>query len=169
MPFIATIPELLLVNAIFRAGDPDQTGVISGDRGVTLFSTTELSSSVLGQIWEIADKNNEGFLRRSSVLVFVRLLGWAQTGERVTPNLLQRSAWPSVSVTRLTFGSVILAGPLAIIDLATPELSNRQPGSENSQNSLWYFPNRGTRAERSDLAVFLTFPAPQKLCKQSHI
>lgn len=92
MVFTATAPELQIVAALFEAGDPSRTGIITADNAVPLLSTAHLPGDVLGQIWAIADSDNNGFLTRKSASIVVRLIGWVQKGEPVSEDLLNRGA-----------------------------------------------------------------------------
>lgn len=82
--------ELSLVNAIFAQADPQKLGVITGDVAVRIFGGAKLSPTVLGEIWSIADEDNKGWLPKKGVAVAVRLMGWAQKGEKVTPALVNK-------------------------------------------------------------------------------
>ncbi|KAI0005866.1 hypothetical protein BJV74DRAFT_874996 [Russula compacta] len=96
--FSPTQGEVALVNQIFAKHDPQKFGVITGDVAVNVFGSANLSASTLGQIWGIADTDNQGFLTRKGVSIAVRLVGWAQKGEVISPDLLNKP------------------GPLAVID-----------------------------------------------------
>ncbi|KAG9318144.1 hypothetical protein JVU11DRAFT_217 [Chiua virens] len=96
--FTPTPPELALVNQIFAQVDTQKVGILTGDVAVRVFGGAKLSPSALGEIWNIADEDNNGFLTRKGVAVAVRLIGWAQKGEKISQALLNKS------------------GPLATID-----------------------------------------------------
>ena len=89
-PFSPTQGELALVNQIFSKHDPQKYDVITGDVAVRIFGSTNLNATVLGQIWGIADADNQGFLARQGVTVAVRLVGWAQKGEAVSADLVNK-------------------------------------------------------------------------------
>ena len=88
--FAPTPAELTLVNQIFAKVDTQKLGIITGDVAVELFAGSNLSSIVLGEVWQIADSDNNGFLSRKGVAVAVRLMGWAQKGEKVTEDLVYK-------------------------------------------------------------------------------
>ena len=88
--FSLTQGELALVNQIFSKHDLQKYGVITGDVAVRIFASTNLSATVLGQIWGIADAENQGFLTREGVSIAVRLVGWAQKGEAVSADLVNK-------------------------------------------------------------------------------
>jgi len=89
-PFSPTQGELALVNQIFSKHDPQKFGVITGDVAVRIFGSANLSANVLGQIWAIADADHQGFLTRKGVSVVVRLIGWAQRGETLSADLVNK-------------------------------------------------------------------------------
>lgn len=82
--------ETALVNQIFNKNDPQKFGVITGELAVSIFGGAKLSSLVLGEIWGLADSENQGFLTREGVTAAVRLIGWAQHGEKVTEALIHK-------------------------------------------------------------------------------
>ncbi|KAI0057121.1 hypothetical protein BV25DRAFT_1863870, partial [Artomyces pyxidatus] len=82
--------EVSLVNQIFAKNDPQKFGVITGDLAVSIFSGAKLPSATLGEIWSIADSENQGFLTRNGVAVAVRLIGWAQKGDKVSEALVEK-------------------------------------------------------------------------------
>ncbi|KAG8901828.1 hypothetical protein FRC00_004226 [Tulasnella sp. 408] len=90
MPFAPTPPEQQLVTALFNIGDPQKLGIINGDSAVKLLSGAKVPPQVLGEIWAIADSDNNGFLTKKGAAVLIRLLGWAQKGETVSEDLLNK-------------------------------------------------------------------------------
>ncbi|KII88893.1 hypothetical protein PLICRDRAFT_40530 [Plicaturopsis crispa FD-325 SS-3] len=82
--------ELALVSQIFAQADPQKLGIITGDVAVRIFGGAKLSPTVLGEIWNLADEDNKGWLAKRGVAIAVRLMGWAQKGEKVTDALLGR-------------------------------------------------------------------------------
>ncbi|KAI0362741.1 hypothetical protein OH77DRAFT_1515924 [Trametes cingulata] len=88
--FAPTPQELALVNQIFALADPQKLGVVTGDAAVKVFGGTKLPPSVLAEVWNIADEDNNGVLTRKGVAVAVRLLGHAQRGERVSEALVNK-------------------------------------------------------------------------------
>ncbi|KAH9060032.1 hypothetical protein EDB87DRAFT_1674880 [Lactarius vividus] len=96
--FSPTQGEAALVNQIFNKHDPQKFGVITGDVAVKVFGGANLNATTLGQIWGIADAENQGFLTRKGVSIAVRLLGWAQKGDAISADLVNKP------------------GPLAVID-----------------------------------------------------
>lgn len=45
---------------------------------------------MLGDIWALADPENNGVLTRKGVAVTVRLIGWAQAGETPSEELIEK-------------------------------------------------------------------------------
>ncbi|KAI9067074.1 hypothetical protein FKP32DRAFT_1564454 [Trametes sanguinea] len=88
--FTPTPQEIALVNQIFAQADTQKLGVITGDAAVKVFSGSKLPPSVLAEVWNIADEDNNGVLTRKGVAVAVRLLGHAQRGERVSEALVNK-------------------------------------------------------------------------------
>lgn len=88
--FTATAGELTLVSRILSQGDPNKTGHLAGDVAVRIFGGAKLQPTVLGEIWSIADEDNQGSLTSKGVAVAVRLMGWAQKGEKVTAALISK-------------------------------------------------------------------------------
>ncbi|KAF8894436.1 hypothetical protein BD779DRAFT_1501043 [Infundibulicybe gibba] len=82
--------ETALVNQIFVQGDPAKIGIVTGEVAVKLFGGAKLPPTVLGEIWSIADEDNKGWLSKKGVSVAVRLMGWAQKGEKVSADLLNK-------------------------------------------------------------------------------
>lgn len=85
--------EQALVQQLFSIVDTQKLGIITGDAALQAFGKTNLPPAVLGEIWSIADKDNNGFLTKKDVLVALRLIGHAQKGEPVTEDLLNRRRW----------------------------------------------------------------------------
>jgi epidermal growth factor receptor substrate 15 len=88
--FSPTQGEAALVNQIFNNHDPQKLGVITGGVAVNVFRGANLSPATLGQIWGIADADNQGQLTRKGISVAVRLIGWAQKGETITRELINK-------------------------------------------------------------------------------
>jgi epidermal growth factor receptor substrate 15 len=88
--FSPTHGEVALVNQIFAKHDPQKFGIITGEVAVNIFGSANLSATTLSQIWGIADADNQGLLTRKGVSVAVRLLGWAQKGEAISAELVNK-------------------------------------------------------------------------------
>jgi Cytoskeletal-regulatory complex EF hand len=88
--FSPTHGEVALVNQIFAKHDPQKFGIITGDLAVNIFGGANLNATTLSQIWGIADADSQGFLTRKGVSVAVRLVGWAQKGEVISAELVNK-------------------------------------------------------------------------------
>ncbi|KAF7556090.1 hypothetical protein G7046_g6392 [Stylonectria norvegica] len=72
--------EKRVYGQLFRQADTDGVGVVTGEIAVKFFDKTRLDSRVLGEIWQIADKENRGFLTPAGFGIVLRLIGHAQAG-----------------------------------------------------------------------------------------
>lgn len=88
--FTATSAELSLVNQIFAQADKQKLGILTGDVAVKVFSGAKLPGSVLGEIWNIADEENNGWLSKKGAAKALRLIGHAQKGEKPSAALLNK-------------------------------------------------------------------------------
>ncbi|KAK5951029.1 hypothetical protein OHC33_007782 [Knufia fluminis] len=75
-----TPEEKRIYGNLLKEADPDGFGAVSGDVAVKFFERTRLPPDVLGQIWQIADTENRGFLTPAGFGVVLRLIGHAQAG-----------------------------------------------------------------------------------------
>lgn len=88
--FTPSQAEVALTNKIFEKCDPQKLGIITGDTAVGVFNGSKLSAVILGEVWAISDKENNGFLTRKGVSIALRLMGHAQRGEQVSEALLSK-------------------------------------------------------------------------------
>jgi len=72
---------------LFRQADTGNAGIVTGEVAVNFFDKTKLDSRVLGEIWQIADKENRGFLTPAGFGIVLRLIGHAQAGREPTAAL----------------------------------------------------------------------------------
>ena len=91
--FTPTRQELVYAQLLFNATDPQKLGIITGDAAVPVLAGSSLPPEKLGEIWAIADHENNGFLTKKGVAAVVRLIAWAQVGEPVTEALLSKCAY----------------------------------------------------------------------------
>ena len=113
-----TPDEKHVYGQLFKQADTDNVGVVTGEIAVKFFEKTRLDSRILGevssdghdvavhgqgsltgrrrtQIWQIADKENRGFLTPAGFGIALRLIGHAQSGREPGPNVaLQPGALP---------------------------------------------------------------------------
>jgi epidermal growth factor receptor substrate 15 len=102
--FVASEAELALVSQIFVRAGGQASGVVSGDAAVDIFATkVGLAPGVLSTIWNLADQENTGHLTRKGVTIAIRLIGWAQSGAKVTPDLVNIRTKLIVPVVSLSF------------------------------------------------------------------
>jgi len=88
--FTPSAAEVALVNQIFTHTDSQKLGVVTGEAAVKIFNGSKLSPSVLAEVWNLADEDNNGVLTRKGVAIAVRLLGHAQRGERMSDALIYK-------------------------------------------------------------------------------
>jgi epidermal growth factor receptor substrate 15 len=86
--FSPTPAELTLVSQLFFKGDPQNHGFIPTDVAVRLASGAKISPIIIGEIFNIADETKTGKLSKKDISAAVRLIGWAQKGEKITRTLL---------------------------------------------------------------------------------
>ncbi|KAL1882337.1 hypothetical protein VTK73DRAFT_1896 [Phialemonium thermophilum] len=90
-----TPEEKRVYGQLFRQADTESVGVVTGEVAVKFFEKTRLDSRILGEIWQIADKENRGFLTPAGFGIALRLIGHAQAGREPTPELaLQHGPLP---------------------------------------------------------------------------
>jgi epidermal growth factor receptor substrate 15 len=82
--------ELSSVTQIFSKAGPQKADILTGDAATKIFEGAKLPPTVLGEVWSIADEGNNGWLSRKGVAIAVRLMGWAQKGEKVTAALINK-------------------------------------------------------------------------------
>ena len=72
--FSPTPAELALVNQIFAQGDPQKLGVLTGEVAVRIFGGAKLPPATLGEVWNIADEDNKGWLSKKGVAVAEKIM-----------------------------------------------------------------------------------------------
>ncbi|KAK6844849.1 hypothetical protein PG995_014959 [Apiospora arundinis] len=77
-----TPEEKRVYGQLFRQADTESVGVVTGEVAVKFFEKTRLDSSILGEIWQIADQENRGFLTPAGFGLTLRLIGHAQAGRQ---------------------------------------------------------------------------------------
>ncbi|KAI0445535.1 hypothetical protein F4803DRAFT_560047 [Xylaria telfairii] len=87
--------EKRVYGLLFRQADTESVGVVTGEVAVQFFEKTRLDSRILGEIWQIADRENRGFLEATGFGVALRLIGHAQASREPTSDLaLQQGPLP---------------------------------------------------------------------------
>ncbi|KAI1619570.1 hypothetical protein EDD37DRAFT_571101, partial [Exophiala viscosa] len=84
--------EQRVYGQLLKEADPDGFGAVSGDVAVRFFERTKLPPDVLGQIWQIADTENRGFLTPAGFGVALRLIGHAQAGRSPSAQIAPQAA-----------------------------------------------------------------------------
>ncbi|KAK9479539.1 hypothetical protein V1514DRAFT_366826 [Lipomyces japonicus] len=82
-----TIDERSLYGQLFKSIDRESLGIVTGEAARSLFERSGLSPLVLGRIWQIADDQNNGFLNQTAFALALRLIGYVQNGQRLSPEL----------------------------------------------------------------------------------
>jgi len=117
--FSPTPAELTLVSQVFAQADPQKLGVLTGDVAVRVFGGAKLPPVTLGEIWNISDEDNKGWLPKRGVAIAVRLIGWAQKGEKITQALVNKRknlSYLTSNGRAWLIGICHAAGPLAVIE-----------------------------------------------------
>mmetsp|Transcript_1699 Transcript_1699/g.1837 ORF Transcript_1699/g.1837 Transcript_1699/m.1837 type:complete len:1336 (+) Transcript_1699:54-4061(+) len=82
-----TSEEKKLYSQLFKSLDPEGTGIITGEKARSTFEKSGLPPAILGEIWQIADHNNLGFLTQFGFCHAMRLIGYTQSGQHPTSTL----------------------------------------------------------------------------------
>ncbi|KAF7960158.1 hypothetical protein EAE96_001757 [Botrytis aclada] len=82
--------EKRVFGQLFRQADTESIGVVTGEVAVKFFEKTRLEPRILGEIWQIADRENQGFLTPAGFGIVLRLIGHYQAGRDPTPELALR-------------------------------------------------------------------------------
>ncbi|KAL6309151.1 hypothetical protein BKA93DRAFT_761241 [Sparassis latifolia] len=94
--FTPTRDETVLIDQVFSLGDPPCNGTLDAHTAAQLLSGSNLTSSVLAKIWELANVEGSDQLSRQNVGAALRLVGHAQAGTPVMDTLLGKpgpTAW----------------------------------------------------------------------------
>lgn len=117
--FQATTAELALVNQIFAQADTQKIGILTGDVAVNIFGGAKLPPTVLGEIWSLADEENNGWLSKKGVAIAVRLMGWAQKGDKVDASLINKREFYECCPLLRKLTVMCQAGPIPTIEGVT--------------------------------------------------
>lgn len=82
-----TPEEKKLYSQLFKALDPDATGTVTGEKARATFEKSGLPPNILGEIWQLSDQNNHGFLSQFGFCHAMRLIGYTQAGTYPTAGL----------------------------------------------------------------------------------
>jgi epidermal growth factor receptor substrate 15 len=90
MSFTPSQYELALATRILAKAGIEELRILTADAALKVFESTKVSHAVLSEILSLADDNNDGIIPENGVAMAVRLLGWAQIGEQVTKELINK-------------------------------------------------------------------------------
>ncbi|KAG5357746.1 putative calcium-binding protein [Yarrowia sp. B02] len=82
-----TPEEKKLYGSLFKTADKESVGIVTGEDAKVLFQKSSLSPAILGEIWQLSDTENAGFLNQIGFSTALRLIGHAQNGQRVSAQL----------------------------------------------------------------------------------
>lgn len=82
-----TPEEKKLYSQLFKALDTENSGIVTGEKARTTFEKSGLPPNILGEIWQLADQNNVGFLTQFGFCVAMRLIGYTQSGKFPSANI----------------------------------------------------------------------------------
>ncbi|PRT55332.1 EH domain-containing and endocytosis protein 1 [Wickerhamiella sorbophila] len=133
-PGITLTPEeTRLFGQLFSQHDTEGTGIILGDSARPLFERSGLPAKTLGQIWQLADVENRGFLDQIGFSKSLRMIYHVQHGKLLGPRLMTiPSGLPSFDHTPAP-AEAVPAGPsqpepaAAPASVASPVSSTRIP------------------------------------------
>ncbi|KAI5954534.1 hypothetical protein KGF54_002309 [Candida jiufengensis] len=138
-----TPEEKSLYTQLFKSLDPDNTGIITGEKARSTFEKSNLPPAILGEIWQLADQNNLGFLNQYSFCYAMRLIGYTQSGQHPTPGLADTPGplpkfaniqQPQRLQTQSTSNSFLSSQPNNTIpQSATPQVSLKSISSNDYQ------------------------------------
>ncbi|KAG6900294.1 hypothetical protein C0993_000267 [Termitomyces sp. T159_Od127] len=106
--FLPTDQELGLVAQLYSQAGCSCPGYIDGDTVAEILSSAavDLPPIVLTAIWDVADESKSGSLSETCVAIALRLIGWAQSGAKVTADLVNQSG-PSPRVKGLAESNAV--------------------------------------------------------------
>lgn len=93
-PLVLSAAEQPVFAQLYSLADPSNSGVVTGDAAVGFFEGFRLPTLTLGQIWSIADSDNNGFLTPNTFGVALRLIARAQRGESVSEAVVNTPGAP---------------------------------------------------------------------------
>lgn len=143
-----TQEERELYSRLFKALDPESSGIVTGDKARATFEKSGLPANILGEIWQLADSKNLGFLTQFGFCHAMRLIGYTQAGQfpnaqlAETPGPLPKFADLPFSNQPLrsqsTSGSLLQAQPSSLIpqNTATQQSSPQAPIAPVSSGDL---------------------------------
>ncbi|CAJ0912213.1 18022_t:CDS:10, partial [Entrophospora sp. SA101] len=89
-PEIILYPEEKYVyHQLFQVADEGKKGVIEGKYAADFLKKSNLSSTALSEIWNLADYENQGVLTTQTFIIAVKLIALVQNGQKPDMNLLK--------------------------------------------------------------------------------
>lgn len=83
-----TDQEKHFYDSIFKSLDTESLGIVTGETARSTFEKSGLPPAILGEIWQIADPTNLGFLSQFAFSVALRLIGHVQNGAKPDKSLI---------------------------------------------------------------------------------
>lgn len=132
-----TPEEKSLYSQLFKALDAEGSGIVTGEKARATFEKSGLPPNILGEIWQLADHSNLGFLTQFGFCYAMRLIGYTQAGQYPTAALAD-SPGPlpkfgnAALKPQLTNASLLQSQPTAVVpqNTATQQSSPQEPISD---------------------------------------
>lgn len=138
--------------------DPKNTGLISGGVAKPLLEASGLSLPILGEIWNLSDSENAGYLNQFAFCVAMRLIAHAQKGDPITVTSANLAApiakFRTIQVNNT--GSGILNNHLSAPLQSSQQHGNGVPPPQpriTSSNSVQSFASHSSTASNPSLVV----------------
>ncbi|CAE6413784.1 unnamed protein product [Rhizoctonia solani] len=90
MGFQPTAQEQQVIKAVITRAGTQDLGIVTGEEAVKIFAGSGLPPTTLGEVWQLSDTDNNGFLTEAGLGIALRLIGWAQAGENPKKELIAR-------------------------------------------------------------------------------
>lgn len=81
--------EKELYSKLFKSLDPEGSGIVTGEKARATFEKSGLPPNILGEIWQLSDDKNLGFLTQFGFCHAMRLIGYTQAGHYPTAQLAE--------------------------------------------------------------------------------
>ncbi|KAH8829007.1 kinase-like domain-containing protein [Flagelloscypha sp. PMI_526] len=92
--FSVTAEEIDLVDAVFKEGDPSNSGLLLEDIALGIFDRSGIPPAAMSDIWAFADEKNNGYLTRDETAMALRLMSYSREGHAPSKALLMRPSQP---------------------------------------------------------------------------
>lgn len=143
--------EKKVFGQLFKQGDPEGLGIVTGEVARTLFERSGLPPSVLGEIWQLVDSDNQGFLDQLGFSLALRIIGHVQNGQRPSARLGEIGKFffffffvYGGDCGIVTNPYLFLGGPLPVFD-GQPRQQHQQEGAPTSPHGMAPSPASATR------------------------